>query len=391
VPQSVLVIDNEIIHTTDTPALTGPALVIDNETIHTTDTPTVPQSVLVLDNEIIHTTDTPSLTGPAIVIDNETIHTTDTPTVPQSVLVLDNEIIHTTDAASVPQSVLVLDNEIIHTTDTPTAQILSSPTTTVLTSSTAAPLFTAPVTFTATVSSPGGTPTGSVTFFDGPIALGTVALSNGTATFTTSALNDGAHSISAVYAGTPYFLTSTSGLVSVNVIDFTLSFSGPDSSGIVITIFPGNSGTYAITLVQGAGGDNEVVTFSAHGLPAGATATFNPNPVTLPGSAASSTSVASTLTITIPASGGQVQPQWPDRTKPFLMLAALLPLIGLCRATKRRWLRLLSMALLSIFISMGIGSCGGGFYSQPPQTYVVTITATSGTLQHSATIDLTVP
>jgi hypothetical protein len=56
-----------------------------------------------------------------------------------------------------------------------------------------------------------GTPTGTVTFKDGAATLGTGALNgSGVATFTTSALSHGNHSITAEYAGDTYFLGSTS-------------------------------------------------------------------------------------------------------------------------------------------------------------------------------------
>src|SRR5262249_39130767 len=54
------------------------------------------------------------------------------------------------------------------------------------------------VTFTATVSAVApatGTPTGTVSFFDGTTLLSTAPLSGGTATLTTSALSAGSHSI----------------------------------------------------------------------------------------------------------------------------------------------------------------------------------------------------
>jgi hypothetical protein len=72
------------------------------------------------------------------------------------------------------------------------------------------------VTFSATIApvSPGsGTPTGNVTFDDGSTVLGTVALTNGTASFTTSSLAVGTHSIKVVYAGDTNFKTSTSAVL----------------------------------------------------------------------------------------------------------------------------------------------------------------------------------
>jgi len=69
--------------------------------------------------------------------------------------------------------------------------------------------FTAKVTSTAT-----GTPTGNVTFKDGATVLGTVALSSGVATYTTSTLAVGTHSITADFLGSTYFLASNSGTLS---------------------------------------------------------------------------------------------------------------------------------------------------------------------------------
>ena len=58
-----------------------------------------------------------------------------------------------------------------------------------------------PVTFTATVSSSVGTPTGTVTFWDGTTQLGAGTLASGVATYATSALPVGAHAITAQYSG----------------------------------------------------------------------------------------------------------------------------------------------------------------------------------------------
>ena len=64
---------------------------------------------------------------------------------------------------------------------------------------------------TVTASAPGsGIPTGSVTFFDGGLTIGTAALGNGTASFTTSSLAIGTHSITTFYQGDGNFLGSSS-------------------------------------------------------------------------------------------------------------------------------------------------------------------------------------
>ena len=72
------------------------------------------------------------------------------------------------------------------------------------------------MTFTATVAAvaPGaGTPTGTVTFQDGNVVLGTVAVgAGGTATFTTSFAAAGGHAITAVYNGDANFVASRQAL-----------------------------------------------------------------------------------------------------------------------------------------------------------------------------------
>ncbi len=53
-------------------------------------------------------------------------------------------------------------------------------------------------------------PTGNVLFFDGANLLGTIALSNGSASFSTSSLDATNHSLTAVYAGDDNYESSTS-------------------------------------------------------------------------------------------------------------------------------------------------------------------------------------
>ena len=66
------------------------------------------------------------------------------------------------------------------------------------------------LTFTATVSGPGGTPTGTVQFSIDGVASGLpVALLGGQATLSTSALTAGSHTIDAAYSGDPNFTLSS--------------------------------------------------------------------------------------------------------------------------------------------------------------------------------------
>ncbi len=128
------------------------------------------------------------------------------------------------------------------------------------------------VTFTATVSGPGGTPTGTVTFTDGSTTLGTVPLTGGRASLTTSALAHGGHDITASYNGDATYAPSsddvnqhvhrndsrTSLTSSVNpsspgqVVTFTatVSASGPTPTGTV-TFTDGSHTLGTVTLSGG--------------------------------------------------------------------------------------------------------------------------------------------
>jgi hypothetical protein len=66
------------------------------------------------------------------------------------------------------------------------------------------------VTFSSTVTGAGGTPTGTLEFFDNGTSLGVTTLSGGSASLTTSWVAAGTRSITAVYSGDSTFATSTS-------------------------------------------------------------------------------------------------------------------------------------------------------------------------------------
>ncbi len=76
-----------------------------------------------------------------------------------------------------------------------------------------------------------------------------------------------------------------------------------------------------------------------------------------------------------------------------MLLGFLLPLAGMRRGRRKlqRYGFLLLFAVLSCGVVTGLSGCGsGGFFNQVVQTYNVTVTGSSGTVQHSATVALTV-
>jgi YVTN family beta-propeller protein len=115
-------------------------------------------------------------------------------------------------------------------------QIVSQETTTTALAGDTQSLYGQAVTFDVTVSPQvAGTPTGTVTFYDGNTLLGTAALNGGGSTsLTTSApLGLGTHSITAVYPGDVNFTGSTS-----NAITLTVSQA---SSGVAVALTMGTN------------------------------------------------------------------------------------------------------------------------------------------------------
>ena len=102
------------------------------------------------------------------------------------------------------------------------AQVVNQATSTTTLASSANPsTFGASITLTATVT--GQTPSGTVTFMDGVTTLGIGTLSAGVATFSSSALLGGPHSLTAVYGGDTNNAASTSPAVSQSVTKLTTS------------------------------------------------------------------------------------------------------------------------------------------------------------------------
>jgi hypothetical protein len=187
----------------------------------------------------------------------------------------------------VPQSILL------------TGTAVQTATTVTLASNMAMPFAGQAITFTATVKPTGfGTPTGTMSFYDGTTPIGSSVLAAGSASATTT-LAAGAHTITAVYAGNANFTGNTSAALAPSVLDFNLTL-GTTASGSQ-TVVPGQPVTYALNLLPVGGAVTFPITLSATGLPPGATATFTPQVITI---GAGSASVA--MTIQTAASGASL-------------------------------------------------------------------------------------
>ena len=151
------------------------------------------------------------------------------------------------------------------------------------------------VTFTATInptSSGGPAPTGSVNFLDGsiPLGTGTLATVNGTttATFSTSILAVGSHSITAAYGGDTNYNSSTSSPTTQIVNPFATSTSVSSSLN---PVFAGQSVTFTATVSGWSGTATDTVTFSQGGT------TLATAPLALVNGIATATYSTSTLAV----------------------------------------------------------------------------------------------
>ena len=254
------------------------------------------------------------------------------------------------------------------------------------------------LTFTATVYSAVSTPTGTIAFEDGATVLGSGILTAGVATFTTSSLAVGTHTIAAVYSGDANFAASSSAALTQTIQDFSLTISTSTGSTGTVTqsVVPGGTATYTFNVTP-TGGTVFLaeVDFTISGLPAGATATFTP-----PSIAAGSGTTTVTLTVNMPQQTGMLAPgrkpgmePFGRRLAPIALGILLLPFAGKMRRSGKRLGRLCCLLLLLLASAgavAGLSGCGGdnGFFTQAPQSYTLTITASSGGLQRSTNVTL---
>jgi hypothetical protein len=163
------------------------------------------------------------------------------------------------------------------------------------------------------------------------------------------------------------------------------------------TVKAGSAATYNLKVSPVSGSFASAVALTCSGLPAQTSCSLSPNSVTPGGSAASST-----LSITTTATVAEAEPIRKSRSAPVYAVWIQLQAIGLLgimfalpkrlsrKARARVTLLLVSGALIFMF------GCGGTGIVPPPQTgttpgtYTITVTGTSGQLQHSLPLTLVV-
>jgi len=204
------------------------------------------------------------------------------------------------------------------------------------------------------------TPTINSTLYTGPIVV--------MASETIQAIAVAANDLNSAVASATYTIPA----------DFTVAIN-PAS----ISVQAGQSGTATIT-VQGVGGFNSNVSFACSGLPVGVACSFVMETVPTPLGV-----TYTTLTVTTPATVAALhQNGWP--LLPGSALAVALFCFGRKERRRLRMLLLLAVSVAGQSLLNGCGAAAPIVTDPPPFASTVTVTATAGSVQHTATFSLTV-
>jgi hypothetical protein len=208
----------------------------------------------------------------------------------------------------------------------------------------------------------GSAPTTSSTAYTAPITV--------SATDTVEAI--------AVATGDTNSAVGSAAYTITGIPNFTLSVS-PAS----LTVNAGAQGTITLSVTPVNGFDSPV-SFACTGLPAGVICSFAPATVT-PAGVATTTQ----LTISDSAQSSALRPGYRPFF-PFTTLAVTVCFFGLRKRRSRHHWLLLAIAYAGLGLLFGCGGASGGGGSTPPATTsTVIVTATSGALNGTATITLT--
>jgi N-acetylneuraminic acid mutarotase len=230
----------------------------------------------------------------------------------------------------------------------------------------------------------GSAPTTGSAVYTGPITVGS------------------AETIQAIALASGY---GPSGMASASytiVAPFSLGLGTGASS---ITVYPGGTANFNLILTP-VGGSTfpTAITFTATGLPAGATATFSPSTVNA-GAGATNVTFAVQTQSESPAAAMLHQPG-KNRNQPGSLTGGLLCLLFLPLAAVARWRKtakhlarhasLMIWLLILAGITAAATGCGGGAsinsnaVAAPPASYNITITAKSGAMQKSTAVTVNI-
>ena len=262
-------------------------------------------------------------------------------------------------------------------------QVTPAATTTTL-SAPASATYGAGVTLTATVASSAGTPSGTVTFYNGSTSLGVGTLNgNGAAMLNTTSLPEKTDSITAAYAAEGNFGASTSPAVSVAVSAPPVTTNGSysmNASPTALTVTQGATAKTMLTFTP-TGGYSGTVALSCSNLPSNVSCVFAQNQVTLTGNN-QSVNVGLSLQTTMQNAAKQ-SPSGAPLPTALLALAFWWPgsLTGIAVFARKRKLvkmrlswQICLLLLCTLAFAAGLSGCGMSGYVVNPKTSNVQVT-----------------
>jgi hypothetical protein len=166
--------------------------------------------------------------------------------------------------------------------------------------------------------------------------------------------------------------------------------SGSSDSGTTpsLTVKSGDTGTAVVNILP-QDGFNQKVTLACVGVPSNGSCTFNPTSVTP--NPDDSRTWTTTLTINTVANAIASKPNHGFRN---WMLASFFAIAGVFAAGARRRRAFLTLVVLTVVFLLMSAACGGSSSTPSnqvqPGTYNIQVDTTSGSLTHSATLQLIV-
>lgn len=246
----------------------------------------------------------------------------------------------------------------------------------------------ATILLTATLQSADGVPTGEITFLDGNTTLGTVPLDvNNVAALRVNTLATGTHALTASYPGDDKFAEATSAAIAIDIDNPDFRLAAAPASALVIA---GQSTQFTITATP-VGGFASNLAFSCSAV-TGVTCGFAPANLAL-----ANASATTVLTVTTSANVATFGFLPPIVTGSVLILAlvlatVLVPRLGVGRHTQRPVLIPLAaftLLAIAVFASNGCGGSGGAAASNRGTASII-VTAQSGAVTHTTTVNVTV-